>query len=542
MRAAIYARYSSDNQREESIDAQIRAIKEYAQRNNMEITKIYTDEARSATTDNRPKFLQMVKDSSLKIFDTIIVHKLDRFSRDRYDSAFYKKQLKKNGIKLISVLENIDDTPESIILESVLEGMAEYYSKNLAREVMKGMKENALKCKSNGGTPPLGYDVVDGRYVINEYEAAIVKYIFDSYTSGMGYKKIISDLKSKGYKTKKGNDFTQSSLHDILKNEKYIGTYVFNRQSEKINGKRNQHMSKPEDQIIKIENGIPAIISKSLFQSLKEKMNNRANGRYKAKVNYLLSGKIYCGKCGSAMIGHTSHNKGFTYTSYVCGTRYRTKNCDLKAVKKEYIEDNVMQHIQDNILNKDSIKELTVKLIHHYNKIRNEDTEDLKIFEKRLNEIDNKIENIVNAIADGLYSPSMKTAMSDLEEQKSQITNMINEIKIKFESKQLNMGMIESYLLRDVERLKNKNVDDLKEIINTYVDKVIVTDDKIDTNLKVVHMNGAGNGNRTRIAGLGSRNSTIELYLHLHYLLYTFLIIFQLHLQLVFHLQLQLVI
>lgn len=156
------------------------------------------------------------------------------------------------------------------------------------------------------------------------------------------------------------------------------------------------------------------------------------------------------------------------------------------------------------------------------NKIRNEDTEDPKIFLKKLSEIDNKIENIVNAIADGLYNPSMKNAMSDLEEQKSQITNVINEIKIKFESKQHNMDMIESYLLRDAERLKSKNVDDLKEIINTYVDKVIVTDDKIDTNLKVVHMNGAGNGNRTRIAGLGSRNSTIELYLHLHYLLYTF--------------------
>ena len=131
MKAAIYARYSSDNQREESIEAQVRAIKEYADKNGIIITKVYTDEAKSATTDNRPKFLEMIKDSEFRLFDAVIVHKLDRFSRDRYDSAYYKRVLKKNGVRLISVLEHLDDSPESIILESVLQGMAEYYSKNL---------------------------------------------------------------------------------------------------------------------------------------------------------------------------------------------------------------------------------------------------------------------------------------------------------------------------------------------------------------------------------------------------------------------------
>jgi site-specific DNA recombinase len=175
IRAAAYARYSSDNQREESIDAQLRAIREYCDRNGIRLVKIYTDEARSATTDDRPGFLQMIQDSALGLFDAVIVHKLDRFSRDRYDSAFYKRQLKKNGVRLISVLENLDDSPESIILESVLEGMAEYYSRNLAREVMKGMKETALQCKHTGGKPPLGYDVApDGTYVINEQEAKAV--------------------------------------------------------------------------------------------------------------------------------------------------------------------------------------------------------------------------------------------------------------------------------------------------------------------------------------------------------------------------------
>ena len=183
--AVAYCRFSSDNQREESIDAQLRAIREYAKHNNIEITKVYKDEAKSATTDDRPQFLKMISDSKLGEFDAIIVHKLDRFSRNRYDSAVYKKKLKDNGVTLISVLEHLDGSPESIILESLLEGMAEYYSKNLAREVMKGMKETALQCKHTGGKPPLGYDVApDKTYIINKTEAQIVKLIFKMYVDG----------------------------------------------------------------------------------------------------------------------------------------------------------------------------------------------------------------------------------------------------------------------------------------------------------------------------------------------------------------------
>lgn len=203
MKAVAYCRYSSDNQREESIEAQVRAIEEYAEKNNIEIIRIYADEAKSATTDDRPQFLQMIKDSEMNIFQAVIVHKLDRFARNRYDNAFYKRLLKKNGIRLISVLEPLDDSPESIILESVLEGMAEYYSRNLAREVMKGLKENAFQAKFNGGIAPLGYDIKDGYYVINEKEAEAVKLIFKMYNDGYSYGCIIDELNLRGYKTKK---------------------------------------------------------------------------------------------------------------------------------------------------------------------------------------------------------------------------------------------------------------------------------------------------------------------------------------------------
>ena len=157
--AVAYARFSSDNQREESIAAQLRAIREYAARNGIEIVRTYTDD--------RPGFQRMIADlrNGLRL-DLVLVHKLDRFARNRYDGAVYRREIQKAGARLVAVDQPLDDSPEAVLLESLLEGLAEYYSKNLAREVMKGMREMALQAKHTGGIPPLGYDVgPDGRYI-----------------------------------------------------------------------------------------------------------------------------------------------------------------------------------------------------------------------------------------------------------------------------------------------------------------------------------------------------------------------------------------
>jgi site-specific DNA recombinase len=185
---AIYARYSSHNQREESIEAQVRACRDYALRKNLQVVAVYSDSAKSGVTAQRSEFLRMLKESEDKRFKYLLVHKLDRFSRDKYDAVTFKRKLKINGVTLLSVTENLDNSPESIMLESCLEGMAQYYSANLAREVMKGMKESAYKCTHLGGKPPLGYDVgPDRKYIVNETEARIVRLIFEQYASGVGY-------------------------------------------------------------------------------------------------------------------------------------------------------------------------------------------------------------------------------------------------------------------------------------------------------------------------------------------------------------------
>ena len=220
--------------------------------------KNYIDEAKSATTDERTNFQNMITDARLGHFKVILVHKFDRFARNRYDSAIYKKKLKEMGIKLVSITQQLDDSPESAILEAVIEGMDEYYSRNLAREAMKGLKENARKCLHNGGIPPLGYVVTeDKKYLIDENEAIIVRLIFEMYAKGFGYNQILNELNRLGYKTKVGHVFSKNSLHDILRNEKYNGVYIFNRSASKANGKRNNHKNKDASEVIRIPKGMP---------------------------------------------------------------------------------------------------------------------------------------------------------------------------------------------------------------------------------------------------------------------------------------------
>ena len=279
---AAYYRFSSDNQREESIEAQMRAVHEYAERNGIVIVSEYTDRAKSAVSDQRPEFQRMITDSANGSFTVAIVHKLDRFSRDRYDSAYYKRTLKRNGVSLLSVTENLDGSPESIIMESVLEGMAEYYSKNLAREVMKGMKENAYQGKHTGGIPPLGYDVdkESKTYIINEHEANAVRLIFARVLEHVGYGTIIDELNEKGYRSKNGQLFGKNSLHDILKNQKYCGTFVFNkRYGRNVDGKRNMHKFRDESEMIIVPEAIPAIVSKEDFDVVQNILKKRTQTR-----------------------------------------------------------------------------------------------------------------------------------------------------------------------------------------------------------------------------------------------------------------------
>lgn len=498
-RAAIYARFSSDNQREESIDAQVRAIEDYASRNDLVIVKTYTDRAKSATSDRRPEFQQMMQDSEKNLFDAIIVHKLDRFSRDKYDSAIYKRKLKVNGIQLISVTENLDGSPESLILESVIEAMAQYYSANLAREVMKGMRENAYQCRHTGGIPPLGYDVEPStkRLVINEEEADTVRIIFDLYLKGFGYDRLMTHLNEMGRVTKRGKPFGKNSLHDILANEKYAGVYVFNLSPSKdFRGKRNTHAKKNEDEVIRIEGGVPAIVDRDVFDAVQAKMekNRRSPGSYKSKEVYLLSGLIHCGECSKddgslhVMAGnrHIAGRNRSMYVSYRCANRDRTKlACGNTELRREYIEGYVLRELERRIFNTDNIPTLTKKLNEHLSKTEVAGQKELKRVLSDLNKVTQQIDNIVNAVASGAAFQSLLYKMGGLEEQQVILQNRADELSAARRAVTVSESDLRDLFGLFHRAMEEKNTPELKKFVQHYVDKVVVYRDRVDVRFRV---------------------------------------------------------
>lgn len=285
----------------------------------MTVINEYCDRAVSGKTDNRPNFQKLIKDSEKGQFQAVIMYTLDRFARNRYDSAIYKAKLKKHGVRVYYAKQPMPDTPEGIILESVLEGYAEYYSENLSRNIKRGLKENALQCKATGGAGlPLGYIVgEDKKYKIEPVGAKIVQEIYQMYADGMSATQIINVCNERGYKTARGKDFNKNSLKTILKNDKYIGVY--------------RYMD------VVIENGVPAIISKDLFNKVQNMFqhNYTARARSKAKEDYLLTTKLFCGHCGSPMVGESGTSKtGKLHLYYKCVGRKRKHSCKKKIEKK----------------------------------------------------------------------------------------------------------------------------------------------------------------------------------------------------------------
>lgn len=478
IKAAIYARYSSDNQREESIEAQIRASSDYANNNNYEIVKIYIDEAISAKTDNRPQFLQMISDSKKELFKVIICHKLDRFARNRYDSAFYKKTLKENGVKLISVLENFDDSPESIILESVLEGMAEYYSANLSREVMKGLKENALRCKHTGGKPPFGYDVNNNNdYEINKTESKAVVKIFEMAASGQ--RNICNWLNDNGYRNKYGNKFVTGVVTRIIQNEKYKGTYVYGKNKrQKVNGVLKDV---PGDNAIIIDNGIPAIVSEELWKAA-NKMYNKSTkiNKNNSKQLYLLSGLVECGVCHHTYAGEHTNQRGnrSARTVYRCIGEKKNKICNNKAIRKDILEEIVINEL-DRLFSSKGIENIVTKLYESIEKKAADLPCLIKTLEERIPLIDNKLNKLIDMALETSYSESIKSKIETLEIEKADIKSRIEYNKIELGKLRIPPKEIVRQRLMNDFNIKNKSPEDQKRIIGTYVQKVLIYHDSV---------------------------------------------------------------
>ena len=463
MTAVIYARYSSDSQREASIEGQLRDCKDYAERNGITIVGTYIDRAYSAKTDDRPEFQRMIQDSAKKIFDAVLVWKLDRFARNRYDAVYYKRQLEKNGVYLVSVMEPISDGPEGIMIESLLIGMAEYYSAELAIKVACGERENALKCKYNGGVVLLGYVIgkEDRLYHIDPETAPIVQEIFTRYADGEPAEKIAASLNERGLRTRTGKPFVKNSFFQIFKNRRYIGEYSYKD--------------------IVIPGGVPAIVDQALFDRVQERFakNKITHGRpAKEEVNYLLTTKIFCGKCGTLMADEsgTSH-MGTTYHYYKCGKAKRKgqAHCSLKAIRKEPLERFVVDTAVKLVLNDPVIEHLTDLILEAQGR---ENTR-LPVLKEQLRDTEKRLVNLLEAIEQGILTSTTKQRLDELETRRDALKASILEEELQRPT------LSREQILFWFERFRQGDVNSpayQRQIIDNFVNSVYVFEDRVVLN------------------------------------------------------------
>ena len=454
MRGVIYARYSSDAQREESIDAQIRENKEFAERHGIEIVGTYIDRALSAKTDNRPEFQRMIKDSAKKEFQVVIVWKLDRFSRNRYDAANYKSQLRKNGVKLVSATENISENPEGILLESMLEGFAEYFSAELAVKVTRGMVENAMKGKYNGGAVTLGYRIDENKdYQLDPITAPAVREMFEMYAAGASMQEIVDNMNALGIRSGQGNMMSINGVTRMLHNRKYIGEYQFKD--------------------VFIPDAIPPIVTKELFDQVQSKLatNKKAPGKHKAEEEYLLTTKLYCGHCQRMMIGESGTSRtGQIHRYYKCIGVKKHMGCDKKSVKKEWIEDLVLSYILKIIFDDESIDTLANRIMEELHK---ENTR-LPILRKQFVEVQKAIDNILDAIQMGIFSESTQHRLQELEQQRRVLSFEIAQEEMAqptFTADHIR------FWLHQLRELNPQKLEHRRRLINSFVNAVYLYDD-----------------------------------------------------------------
>lgn len=401
----------------------------------------------------------MIADSRKKAFQYVIVYKLDRFARNRYDSAIYKHKLKQNGVKLLSAMENIGDNPESIILEAVLEASAEYYSVDLSQKIKRGSRESALKGQFPGGTVPLGYKLIDRRLAVNEDKAPIIQYIFKQYAQGLTKKQIAGELNVRGFKTQNEKPFTPNSFQVMLRNEAYIGKFCWN------------------DVIIPC----PAIIDMDTFNAVQLRLaeNRRRGAKKKATIEYLLSGKLFCGNCGAPMNGLSGTGKsGGKFCYYAChGKRKKLNDCQKKNEKKDFLEWYVCEQTVKYVLSPDRIKKIAKAVVEEYNK--EFDDSAVKELERRIAKLDRDIDkytdmllDIPKAARERIYQ---KIEDADLQKQDLEIdlSKLRIASKIRYTEKDI-VAWLKTFCNGDLFDNSFR-----RRLIDVFINSVYVYDDRI---------------------------------------------------------------
>lgn len=410
LRGVIYARYSCNKQREESIEGQVRECRDFAKANGIDVINTYVDRAKSATSDDRPEFQRMIADSYLDRFDVVLIWKSDRFSRNRKQAISYRDILRENKVKLLSATEPNIEGPAGILFESMNDGYNEYYVSEMKVKMRRGEKENVLEGKTNGGVPPFGYRTERYKYYVIEDEAKVVRYIFDMYAStDITVNGLVQLLRKKGMFARSGKPFAHGTVSTMLKNRKYIGEYIWGEVKNDC---------------------IPPIIERKLFDKVQKKMkeNGRSPQRFASREDYILTGKLKCGRCGSQMVGESAQKpNGKIYRYYKCSKRKHGKGCSMESINKDVIEDYICFRAVEFLANEVNVDRLASD-ISEYQKSK---APHILGIEARIGEVSKKMANIVSAIEAGLDPVDLKGRYNELKALRDELEHSLDEEKCR---------------------------------------------------------------------------------------------------------------
>lgn len=466
----IYARYSSHNQKEESIEQQVEECTEFAKANNITIIDVYADKAISGRTDRRNSFQRLMRDAEKKKFSVVVAYKSNRISRNMRNALSTQYHLEQLGVRIVYAKEGFDDTAAGRFALRTMMNVNQFYSENMAEDIRRGMRDNAQACKVNG-TLPYGYKKgEDGKYAIDEPRAAIVREIFNRVQKGDRYIEIINDLNSRGIKTKMGKPFNKNSFNRMLVNERYIGVY--------------------EHSGIRVEDGVPAIISKEVFYMVQKKLKEGENEQgLKRKLNseYLLTGKLFCGECGAPMVGISGTSRtGELHYYYTCKNRRTTAKCKKHNIQREFLEQCVVDMTRECVSN----AELVDWLVQSYIDIREyiRQNSEIPAMEEELNDRKKSLANILKAIENGIFNDTTAERMKELEEEVREIERDLKQQKLIFEEP-FDSEKFRWYL-NDVAAGQNNSAKYRKQLFNNFIRRVTLWDDRIEIEYNFSGYNG----------------------------------------------------
>ena len=490
MNVAIYARVSSERQDVDlSISAQLKALREYATRNNYHIVREFVDEAESGRTIDRPGFKQMIATARQKPapFEAILVWKLSRFARNREDSIIYKSLLRRQGIQVLSINEPVEDTPSGRLLEGIIEVIDEFYSANLSQDVVRGMRESASRGFYPGSPVPYGYrrvKIQDGNTQRSKLEpdpvtAPVVTRMFQECLAGKGLLEITKGLNADGLKTRAGRPWAKTSVHKVLRNEAYTGILTWDREKKRKLGSG----SLPP---IRVEGAWHAIIDQQTFEQVQAKLAARAPKMTHPRAvhsEYILSGLIRCKACGTAMIGHAVKSGKFFY--YMCGNARRRGRgtCQTPLLPKDKIEQFVIDHIKQYILTEENLEELVKLTNEELAQTCHEEKERLQLLEAQLSDVDSRLGRLYDAVETGEFrggelAPRIKALFQKREEL--QQAKAKAEEALRYQTVEITNPQVVREYVEDLKTLlEESSIIEQKAFLRSFVDKIEVGNSEV---------------------------------------------------------------